>query len=300
MAAKFRKIDPRIWTDEGFIRLDTEAKALTFWLLTARVNRCGIVQWSPALASEETGIPRDRVETVYPTVCDTLHWVRDEVSRTVFLARWWRYNAPDNPSAMQGFLDDLHDIPKNSLKPALIAASDDLKGKVREVYLAKLDTVYPTVSGTVLPQEKEKEKEKDSFFAVSASGPPREKKQPRKEAAPRKPNPLFDAIAEVAGADPSLPATASRIGKITADLAKASPPYTPDEVREFGRRFLELCSFARGARMRPELGDIQNHVGKLRAVAASTTTPATIKTAPLAVINPPSVEPAFHRKATAA
>ena len=80
MAAKFRKIDPRIWTDEGFIRLDTEAKALTFWLLTARVNRCGIVQWSPALASEETGIPRDRVETVYPTVCDTLHWVRDEVS----------------------------------------------------------------------------------------------------------------------------------------------------------------------------------------------------------------------------
>jgi hypothetical protein len=58
MAQKFRKVDPRIWTDEGFAKLNTEGKLLALWMLTSpRVNRCGIVLWSAALASEATRAP---------------------------------------------------------------------------------------------------------------------------------------------------------------------------------------------------------------------------------------------------
>ena len=101
-------------------------------------------------------------------------------------------------------------------------------------------------------------------------------------------NPLFDAIVEVTGADPGL--VGSRIGKVAATLCKAEPPYTPDEVREFGKRFLELCSFARGSRTRPEIGDVQNHLGKLRTHKLDQKPTGT---KPL--LNPSTAAPAFQR-----
>jgi hypothetical protein len=166
MAARFRKVDPRIWVDERFRLLSLEGKLLAFWMLTtSRLNRCGIILWSPGLASEETGIPRSRIDTVCHTVCDTLFWKFDPASNTLFLARWWRYNKPDNAKALQGFLADLHDLPACSLGSSLVLAAQDLTDDMREQYLAavrKVDTVYHTVSPPETETETEKEKDTDS------------------------------------------------------------------------------------------------------------------------------------------
>ena len=164
MAAKYRKVDPRMWTDEKFCRLTTQEKLLAIWLLTSsRVNRCGIVMWSPGLASEETGIEPTVIDTVLDTVCSTMNWVRDTVSRTLFLARWWRYNRPDNASALKGALSDLHDLPRHCLGSSLRQAAQDLPENMRDEYLAALDTVCDTVAHTVTytvsPQEQEQEQE---------------------------------------------------------------------------------------------------------------------------------------------
>jgi hypothetical protein len=164
MAAKYRKIDPRIWSDEGFSKMDAEHKVVALWMLTGtRVNRCGIVMWSAGLASEETGVDRHRVETVCDTVCDTLNWIRDRVSKAIFLPKWWRYNSPDNVSALKGALSDLHDIPRNGLRSYLIKACDYLPKHLHTVYLELIDTVSDTVCDTVhdtvSPQEQEQEQE---------------------------------------------------------------------------------------------------------------------------------------------
>ena len=278
MAAKFRKIDPRIWTDEGFVRLTPESRLLAFWLLTgSRVNRCGIVQWSAALASEETGIDRHGVDTVLDTVCHTLSWVCDPPVKLVFLARWWRYNPPPNGDALKGAMDDLRDLPRNSLCNALRKACADIPHPLHTVYHTVLDTVYHTVS----PQEKEKEKEKEKDILPvpgEVVEPNQESKPPRKKPAKLRPrNELFDAVAEVTGSDPVV--AASHVGKVAASLAKAEPPYTPDDVRRFAKRFLDLCPWAAGSRTRPELGELQKHIGKIRAAkpaTVSTFTPAVI------------------------
>lgn len=77
---------------------------------------------------------------------------------------------------------------------------------------------------------------------------------------------LFDAVAEVTGSDPAV--TGSHVGKVKALLLKAGPPYTPAEVREFGRRFHELCPWAgKDARTRPTLGEVEKFIGRLRAPA---------------------------------
>lgn len=158
MAAKYRRIDPRIWTDEKFRKLTLEGQHLALWLLTtSRLNRCGIVLWSPGLASEETKIPRNRIDTVLDTVCHTLFWIRDTASDTVFFPRWWYYNKPDNAKALKGALADLHDVPTTTLKLYLASGCDGLHPPLDTVWHTVLDTVLHTVS----PQEQEQEQEQE-------------------------------------------------------------------------------------------------------------------------------------------
>lgn len=87
---------------------------------------------------------------------------------------------------------------------------------------------------------------------------------------PRLRDELFDAIAEVTGTDPG--ASGSHVGKVAAELRKADPPYTADEVRQLGAMVLrgEACDWAvRNGRTRPTLGEVEKYIGQIRAGAAT-------------------------------
>lgn len=69
--------------------------------------------------------------------------------------------------------------------------------------------------------------------------------------------------------DPKV--SGSHVGKVRRLLARADPAYTPDEVREFGRRFWEFCPWAeRDGRTTPTLGEIEKNIGKVRAAGPPT------------------------------
>lgn len=95
-------------------------------------------------------------------------------------------------------------------------------------------------------------------------------------AAPKPPRPrdeLFDAVTEVTGMDPAV--NGPLIGKLKSKLAKADPPYTPDEVREFGRRFWQICTWAsQDNRTRPTPGEVEKYIGQIRAKPARPATNA--------------------------
>lgn len=55
--------------------------------------------------------------------------------------------------------------------------------------------------------------------------------------APRPRDPLFDAIVEVCQVDLTLKGAGTKVGKVRAVLAGASPPYTPEEVYAFRDRW---------------------------------------------------------------
>jgi hypothetical protein len=85
------------------------------------------------------------------------------------------------------------------------------------------------------------------------------------KARPR--NGLFDAVAEVSGCDPK--GNGGLIAAAVKKLGSFEKPVTPEEVREFGRRFWELCPWAqRDGRDRPTPMEICNHIGRLRAKPA--------------------------------
>ncbi len=116
-----------------------------------------------------------------------------------------------------------------------------------------------TLTPAPVPKTRKKRKTKDSA-ATPLSHQVRER------------NPLFDAIAEVTGFDPAT--AGSVIGKVTATLKKSSPEYTPDEVREFGRRYWEFCPHAAdSSKTRPTPTELEKFIGLVRAQAVERSGP---------------------------
>ncbi len=115
MAAKYRKIDPRIWTDESFAQLDSTEKLVALYAITSQSNRCGLFRFSPGRAAEETALDADSYATAFAKVCDRLRWKYDQKRRVLYLPTWWKYNPPENPKHLHGCLDDLHDLPQTTL-----------------------------------------------------------------------------------------------------------------------------------------------------------------------------------------
>jgi hypothetical protein len=105
-------------------------------------------------------------------------------------------------------------------------------------------------------------------------------KRGKRNKAPKKPRercPLFDALADVTGSDPSV--SGSHVAKLRHALASADPPYTADDVREFSRRFRELLPWATpDEHPRPSLGIIGKYIGHIRAAARPPTNPPTMRT----------------------
>lgn len=143
------------------------------------------------------------------------------------------------------------------------------------------------ISATNRRPEKRRGEKKEVPNGTSAAGP-----GPAREAKSRKRDELFDAVAEVTATDPA--AGGSHVGKVRALLAKADPPYTPAEVREFAARLNELCDWtAREKRTRPTLGEIEKYIGRLRAPRAlAAGGPPVVKTAAdIPMLHAPSAPP---------
>lgn len=159
VAAKYRKLNPRMWDDEKFARLSTEEKLMAVWLLTGpRTLRCGFVLWSPGLASDHTGINGNRIDTVCHTVCHTLNWGFDPDSKTVFFPNWYRYNQVDNEKHLKGCLSDLEDVPATPL----FARIPEQKQHIANWFHTVWDTLtegYRNRIETVSPQEQEQEQD---------------------------------------------------------------------------------------------------------------------------------------------
>lgn len=106
--------------------------------------------------------------------------------------------------------------------------------------------------------------------AAPASAEPSVEAPAKKPRAPRPRNEVFDAIVAVTLLDATT--AGDLIGKVTAVLGKANPPYTAEEVHEFGRRFHEFCPWAKNPVPTPSF--LQQNIGLVRTKALPTAPPA--------------------------
>ena len=164
MAAKYRKIDPRVWYDEKFRTLESNDKLLAMYLLTcSQGNRIGIFHLSLALTAEQTGYPYDTLTMGISRVTNTLSWLFDMANSVLFFPTWWKYNGACGPKTMLGNMQDLHDVPQSQLiqqfakeRRYLSSAEFKVVSDVCDTYAIRMP--YPSVVGA---QEQEQEQEQD-------------------------------------------------------------------------------------------------------------------------------------------
>jgi len=150
MAAKYRRVNPRIWHDEKFSQLPPNDKLIALYCLTGpQTNRVGIYVLSVAMGSEDTAV--ETFGERLAVICETLGWGFDLSTRTLYLPTWWRYQRPDNPNVFVKCLGDLDDLPQSALLKEFMENTKYLP----ETFVRKLRNVTPNVS----PQEQEQEQE---------------------------------------------------------------------------------------------------------------------------------------------
>lgn len=115
MASRYRKIDPRIWTDEKFRQLSGEEQRIALYILTAQSNRIGLFSFSPGKATEDLRTLPLTFRKGFEKVCQSLNWEWDPEARVLYLPTWWRYNQPENANNVIGNLKDLDDLPESPL-----------------------------------------------------------------------------------------------------------------------------------------------------------------------------------------
>ncbi len=172
MAYRYRKIDPRVWTDEKFRRLTADEQRTALYILTAQANRIGLFSFSPGKASEDLGTLPLTFQKGFTKVCQTLKWEWDSEARVLFLPTWWKYNQPENSNNMIGNLKDLDDLPETPLLERFSMNTAYLSEGLRETFSQTFSKRYPQRYPKRSPsQEQEQEQEQEKRAASTSSSP---------------------------------------------------------------------------------------------------------------------------------
>ena len=123
--------DPR-WRGEP----DAVKVAMTYVIVEAS-NRIGIFRFSVAAMADGLEWDMPKTEEAFSRVLHLTGWRWDETARMLWLPNWWRWNLPDAPSALQGYLTA--DLPACAATPLLLEFQgylDDIPEDRRPVFAA--------------------------------------------------------------------------------------------------------------------------------------------------------------------
>ena len=187
MAAKYRKIDTRIWDDEKFEELAPLEKLVAFNVLTGQSNRVGLFKLSLGKGAEQTGMSADSYGIAIGRVCDTLNWGFDKTRSVVFIPSWFKYNPPENPKHLAGCLSDLHEIPQTDLLAVFKSNVTHIPRHCLEVWQKSVDS-YGIAIPIAMPYQKQEQKQEQK----NTPQPPKGEKSGVAEK--RHPHPVKDEI----------------------------------------------------------------------------------------------------------
>ena len=226
----FRTIDTALWTDAKVRALHPDAKLLFLYLITNTHTHVGGIYYLPdVVVAHETGLPLARIAELWDTLSigypglDGVGLVRrDSENEVVWVVNMLRFQGR-GPKVVRCVANHIKTLHKSVLIKEFLASYPDVKKALGRYPIDRVSSAgssWPIGTGTGTGTGEES-------FAGKPAG--EEAKEPTK--APRPRNPVFDAIVEITGFDPSVKTNGSLIGKAVAALANAKPPYTAEEVR---------------------------------------------------------------------
>lgn len=141
--ARYRKIDTRIWNDEKFRALTDDGKLVFFFLLThPHMTSIGAMrQTVPGLASE-IGWPVERLSEGFEEACSKGMARHDAQASMIWLPKFIRYNAPENPNVLKAWASAVDLLPECDLTREAIQAVKDFAEELPEAFQKALPEVF--------------------------------------------------------------------------------------------------------------------------------------------------------------
>ncbi len=148
--ARFRKIDPRIWSDAKFRELSDKAQFLFLMLLThPHLTMLGAMRATiPGLAAEK-GWTAEAFREAFQEALAKGMAEHDERACLVVLPNFLKYNKPESPNVVKSWADALDLLPECSLKTRVIARSKAFAEGLGEAFAKAL----PEAFAKALPED---------------------------------------------------------------------------------------------------------------------------------------------------
>ncbi len=254
-------VSPRFWTGETgrFLRDYPDAQRLAFYLMTCpNSNMIGLYYLPIPVICHELKSPLEGALEALRRVEQADFAAYDHENETVFVKKMAYYQvalslAPrDNRivGVQRLLMQHRNTIFFNDFIQEYKDAFCFDKAWLESVLKVDLGSPLEAPSKPLRSQDQEQDKEQD----IIAAPPQTAKTKPPKK--PKEPDPLFDSVAAITGADPTT--AGSHIGRVCKLLRAAEPPYTPEEV-------LQLPELWKAAYTMPlGLGSIEKVIGWVR------------------------------------
>lgn len=265
---EYAKISPMFWTGEtGRIlrKAGRDAQVVALYLVTGpSANMIGLYELPIPLLAHHIGMTLEGASKALARASEGGFCRYDAETETVWVPEMARFQLGDQISAK----DNRHkaiirewQLFKKSKHYA------DFHVKYRESFdlpdLSPFEAPSKPLRSQEQEQEQEQEKEKihSAETAADAEPKPKRRRAPSSEPKPRPPWPTYDAIAEVTGC------SGSHVAKVAREIEAEPNPLTPEEIREFGRRFAALCPHVLidGIPRLPNVGELGKYASRVRS-----------------------------------
>lgn len=196
--AKYCQVDPRVWSDERFVRLSDDGKMLWLHMLTSPAQRClpGVLHGGKGTLADAMAWPAKRFDNAFSELLAEGFRIRfDFACKLIWLENSVRYQKPHNPNAVKAWAKQWASLPRvewiHDLWVALKGCvsftnmftelfsepigeplherlSDSIGEQIAEPIGERIDTVKETVKVTRTVKVKETELEREE-----SASPPR-------------------------------------------------------------------------------------------------------------------------------
>lgn len=113
---RYRKIDPRIWNDAKFAALSHEAQRIFLFILThPQMTGLGAFRATTNGMAEELGLDGKGFREPFRELLAKGLVKYDERAFLIFAPNFLRYNEPENPNVIKGWLGALEYLPESAL-----------------------------------------------------------------------------------------------------------------------------------------------------------------------------------------
>lgn len=141
--AHYRKVEVRIWNDEKFNALSSNAKLVFFMLLThPHMTPIGAMRGTPNGLAAELKMDLKDFQEAFQEVLSKAIAKHDEDASFLWLPNFLKYNKPESPNVIKAWVSSVDMLPECELKAASLLAAKGYTEGLTEGYAKAFNEAF--------------------------------------------------------------------------------------------------------------------------------------------------------------